>query len=201
MANPYSRNPNAPPSTSSDYNNYRPSVQDLNVPYNRTNVPNSLTPAPGPASRQQSDPYNPYPRTEDVRPYTDTPGYLDNNNNNSNPYPYAATPLGSQKPFQPLHPSPSYQDGYTKPNEPYPYVETNINAPTPPLIPPKRRTLFSRLFNGEQKFAWFCWGISIIQIGVFIGELIKNALVMKTPIQIQPTFNPLIGPSSYVFHL
>jgi hypothetical protein len=197
MANPYSRNTNAPPDGPPDYNNYRPSsVQELNVPYNRTNVPSVLTPSSGPS--QQNDPYNPYLRTDDVtRPYTDTPGYFDNNN----PYPYGNTPTGSQKPFQPLHPSASYQDGYTKPNEAFPYVETNVNAPTPPLVPPKRRTLFSRLFNGEQRFAFFCWTISIIQIGVFIGELIKNAIVMKTPIQIQPTFNPLIGPSSYVLPL
>lgn len=197
MANSYSRNANGPPDGSYDYNNYRPSsVQDLNVPYDRTNVPSALKPPPG--SRQQDDPFNPYLRTEDVtRPYTDTPAYSDNNN----PYPYGNTPLGPQQPFQPLHPSASYQDGYTKPNDPFPYVETNLNAPTPPLVSPKRRTLFSRLFDGEQRFAYFCWTISIIQIGVFIGELIKNAMVMKTPIQIQPTFNPLIGPSSYVLPL
>jgi hypothetical protein len=83
--------------------------------------------------------------------------------------------------------------------DPYVDAEANLNAPTPP--PPKRRSLFSRLFNGDQKFAWFCWIVSIIQIGVFVGELIKNATVMKSPIQIQPTFNPLIGPSSYVVPL
>ena len=84
-----------------------------------------------------------------------------------------------------------------------PYFEQGVAGPAafpppPPPPPATPRTLFSRLFNGDQKYAFFCWIISIIQIGVFIGELIKNAQETKTPIEIQPTFNPLIGPSSEV---
>ena len=187
MANPYPRT-NSPP-RNSDYEAYRPSaVQDLNVPtYGRTD---SNAPVPS----QSTDPYNPYPRTEDTRrPYND---YWSSPNNTIPNTPYSDD-INGGKPFRPLDASQSYQDQYAKPAEPYPYVETNINAPTPPPAPPKQRTLISRLFDGDQRFAYFCWGISIIQIGVFIGELIKNGIVQHTPISIQP-FNPLIGPSSYV---
>src|SRR5579862_3800716 len=183
MANPYTH-----PGT--DYPPYRPpsstNVQDLNVPYynrRQSNIPSTTpTPAPPPHS-QPPETYNAYPRTDDKSAYIDysTP-YT------SNPYP--------QDPSQPIsYQRQSYQDSLGKPAYPDTYAETGGNPPTPP--PPKRRTLFSRIFNGDQKFAFFCWTISIIQIGVFVGELIKNAIVQHTPIQIQPTFNPLIGPSSY----
>jgi hypothetical protein len=90
-------------------------------------------------------------------------------------------------------------DAYGKPAYPDTYGESGVNPPTPP--PPKQKSMFSRLFYGEQRFAYFCWTISIIQVAVFIGELVKNGIVQHTPIEIQPTFNPLIGPSSYVFSL
>jgi len=182
MENPYSRGQDYPP--------YRPptstNIQDLNVPYHNTtgeNAPASLTPSVPPHRQSQAfDSYNPYPRTEDKSP-------LDYAN------PYNQTPYNDD-----LSRPTSYQrqpayDTYGKPV--YPEPEMGVNAPTPP--PPKRRTLFSRLFNGNQKFAYFIYIVSIIQVGVFIGELIKNGIVQHTPIEIQPTFNPLIGPSPYVF--
>lgn len=184
MANPYPRRNLAP--GNSNYEAYRPSpVQDLNVPsYGRTDAPIP------PPHTQYTD--NPYSRTE-AQPYND---YWSSTTNTAPNTPYSDDTNNGVKPFQPLQPSQSNQDQYAKTPEPYPYVETSINAPTPP--PQKPRTLFSRLFNGDQRFAYFCWGISIIQIGVFIGELVKNGIEQHTPIQIQPTFNPLIGPSSYV---
>ncbi|KAI1654506.1 rhomboid-domain-containing protein [Daldinia decipiens] len=39
---------------------------------------------------------------------------------------------------------------------------------------------------------------SIIQIAVFIAELVKAAQLTGSPIQIQPSFNPMIGPSQQV---
>lgn len=39
---------------------------------------------------------------------------------------------------------------------------------------------------------------SIIQIGVFIGELVKAANLTGSPIQTKPSFNPMIGPSPQV---
>lgn len=187
MANPYDRKnteypPYTPPSSNNNNNN-NGNIQDLSVPYyGRQNPPSSLTPVPPPHT-QPLETYNPYPRTEDTKsPFVDYST------------PYTSSPHINEGPTPGSYQRQSY---FGKPTDSYPYGETNINAPTPPP-PPKPRTLFSRMFNGHQRFAWFCWIISVIQIGVFIGELIKNTIVQHTPIQIQPTFNPLIGPSSYV---
>jgi hypothetical protein len=138
--------------------------------------PNSLTPGSYPVSASPlpvaMPPYNPYARTEDVHPYQDSTTYLPTTSQ------YAPRESTSHRP------------------ETFVYPEVGANATTPP--PPKVRSLASRIFDGEQRFAYFCWLISIIQIGVFIGELVRNAMAMKSPIEIQPIFNPLIGPSSYV---
>ncbi|KAH0557076.1 hypothetical protein GP486_005135 [Trichoglossum hirsutum] len=50
----------------------------------------------------------------------------------------------------------------------------------------------------KKTIPWFVYVATAIQIGVFIGELIKNAILTKTPIAIHPQFNPMIGPSPYV---
>ncbi|CAN6632304.1 hypothetical protein TRVA0_013S02212 [Trichomonascus vanleenenianus] len=49
-----------------------------------------------------------------------------------------------------------------------------------------------------KKLPYFCIIISIIQIAVFIAELVKAGVLTGTPIQIKPSFNPMVGPSSYV---
>ncbi|KAK3686650.1 hypothetical protein LTR37_019581 [Vermiconidia calcicola] len=51
-------------------------------------------------------------------------------------------------------------------------------------------------FSGE--ITWVVFILTVVQIFVFIGELIKNGILTGTPIQIQPSFNPMIGPSPYV---
>ncbi|KAF2182009.1 rhomboid-domain-containing protein [Zopfia rhizophila CBS 207.26] len=48
------------------------------------------------------------------------------------------------------------------------------------------------------RVTWVCYVLTVIQIAVFCGELIKNAVLTKTPIQIKPQFNIMIGPSPYV---
>lgn len=40
--------------------------------------------------------------------------------------------------------------------------------------------------------------LSTVQVAVFIAELVKAAQLTGLPIQIQPQFNPMIGPSQYV---
>jgi hypothetical protein len=188
--------PDAPPSQA--YEDYRPSSRH-NLFFE---TDNTITPTRS-RSPRKPDVYNPYPPTpgldEEQQPYT-PPIY--SSKTALNPYDAATS-----QPYPPY--SPAYQDGASpalyqdtppmgKPPADYPFATDAgyVNAPSPP--PPKKRSLFSRLFNGDQRFAYFCWIISIIQVGVFIGELVKNAIAMHTPIEIQPTFNPLIGPSSYV---
>jgi len=190
MAYPFPRQGNSPPQSSA-YDDYRPSSRhDLHIPdYNKRSSASPAAPPRIASPQPPNDPFNPYAQTKYAA--AESP-YKDYDNTGSQSY---FDPNRSEQTFGSSTP---YQEPYAKPNESAPYFEGGYNnALTPP--PPKPRTLFSRLFNGDQRFAYFCWTISVIQIGIFIGELIKNAMVMKTPIEIQPTFNPLIGPSSYVF--
>lgn len=40
--------------------------------------------------------------------------------------------------------------------------------------------------------------MTLIQLIVFLAEIIKNGVLTGTPIEIHPNFNPMIGPSPYV---
>ncbi|KAL1995142.1 hypothetical protein VTN49DRAFT_1329 [Thermomyces lanuginosus] len=53
-------------------------------------------------------------------------------------------------------------------------------------------------FFGGKKFAWFTWLLTFVDIGVFVGELVESARLTKSPIQVHPEFNPMIGPSPQV---
>ena len=179
-----------------DYDEYRPSSRH-DLFYDPPNAPRA-TSSPRPA-----DVYNPRNPTDTT--ITAAP----NDDDHTTPYtppiyssktalnPYDNTNPSSQ-PYAAYGPTPYQDNAYAKPvTQDYPYGEAGYgNAPSPP--PPRKRTLFSRLFNGDQRFAYFCWIVSIVQIAVFVGELVKNALATHSPIEIQPVFNPLIGPSSYV---
>ena len=200
MSYPFPRTGKNGPPFASDYQDYRPSSRhdlfyDNNTklavpsapPHLESPSPISPLEVPYTGSEEPRQPYSDYKTTQ----LSDYPS----KNDLSNPY-IESQP---QPPFQSLRPAQPYQDNYNyaTPNDSLPYIEQGLSAPSPPL-PPKPRTLYSRLFNGDQKFAYFCWIVSLIQIGVFIGELVKNAMAMKTPIEIHPVFNPLLGPSEEV---
>ncbi|WEW61230.1 rhomboid superfamily protein [Emydomyces testavorans] len=55
----------------------------------------------------------------------------------------------------------------------------------------KRRSRFKRI-------PWVVYITSIIQVAVFIAEIVKYAQLTGSPIMIRPQFNPMIGPSPYV---
>jgi len=48
------------------------------------------------------------------------------------------------------------------------------------------------------KITWVVFTLSIIELAVFIAQLVKNGILTGTPIEIKPSFNPMIGPSPYV---
>ncbi|KAJ5894659.1 hypothetical protein N7495_006350 [Penicillium taxi] len=50
----------------------------------------------------------------------------------------------------------------------------------------------------RKKPAWMTWLLTIVQIVVFIVELVKSAQLTGSPIETKPSFNPMIGPSPYV---
>ena len=66
-------------------------------------------------------------------------------------------------------------------------------VPHPTSMDRKKKKGF---FSG--KIPWVVFTLSLIQISVFIAEIIKNSIVTGSPIMIHPQFNPMIGPSTYV---
>lgn len=60
----------------------------------------------------------------------------------------------------------------------------------------RRRKEKDGWFSG--KITWVVYFLSAVELIVFLAEIIKNGVLTKTPIQIHPSFNPMIGPSPYV---
>ncbi|CAM1508365.1 Fc.00g052130.m01.CDS01 [Cosmosporella sp. VM-42] len=55
------------------------------------------------------------------------------------------------------------------------------------------------MFGADKKrIPWIVYFFSLVQIGVFIGEIVRNATLTGSPIMIKPQFNPMIGPSTQV---
>jgi len=54
------------------------------------------------------------------------------------------------------------------------------------------------MLGAGKKIPFVCYTFTVVQIAVFIGELVKNAMLTGSPIMTQPQFNPMIGPSTYV---
>ncbi|PQE21188.1 Rhomboid family protein [Rutstroemia sp. NJR-2017a BVV2] len=53
---------------------------------------------------------------------------------------------------------------------------------------------------GKRKkgIAWVTYTFTFVQVVVFIVEIVKNSTLTGSPIEIHPSFNPMIGPSPYV---
>ncbi|KAK5122069.1 hypothetical protein LTR85_004315 [Meristemomyces frigidus] len=60
----------------------------------------------------------------------------------------------------------------------------------------RRRRSKDGWFKG--KITWVVYVLTVVQLVVFIAELVKNGILTKSPIEIHPSFNPMIGPSPYV---
>ncbi|KAF8421017.1 hypothetical protein EV426DRAFT_225036 [Tirmania nivea] len=86
-----------------------------------------------------------------------------------------------------------------RPSMPSPGQSFSSLPPVESALPPpgdKRRP--PRLPQPVKRRPWFCWILTIIQVSVFIGEIVRNAVLTGSPIAIKPSFNPMIGPSPYV---
>lgn len=97
-------------------------------------------------------------------------------------------------PLQPQHPKadPSTYTPYDPPGlQRQPSDTFPLNPANPEQEPQSRR---SKLAN----IPWVVYILTIIQLAVFIAELIKSAQLTGSPIETHPTFNPMIGPSPYV---
>lgn len=78
----------------------------------------------------------------------------------------------------------------------YPPAPDTQAALGPSPSNPRRRRKKKGFFSGKIPFVTYLF--SIIQIAVFIAEIVKNAKETGSPIMIKPQFNPMIGPSPYV---
>ena len=132
------------------------------------------------------------------------------------PSPYYASGGGGreyeQNPYSdniPLRQHPSKGDSDTVMHDPLPNDPTIIDRRSQyPRSPRQKQGFFRR------KQPWVVYTFTLIQVIVFIAELAKNGkhttsgsllieltylgVLTKTPIEIHPAFNPMIGPSPYV---
>lgn len=179
-------------------------------PYDRTDAP--LPPVPGPNHSTQSispvsSPFDDnhrfdYTSTHNLTqsqthtPHSPMTSYGDTGYHGASPYnnnrPYDST--SHHDPFADQNAIPLRQQG--KLNE----------SPTGYDNDPERR-MYADGYGQEKKkkkgwfsgrVTWICYIFTIVQCGVFVGELIKNGVLTGTPIAIKPRFNIMIGPSPYV---
>lgn len=73
---------------------------------------------------------------------------------------------------------------------------TRYNTDTEGHQPRRRKSRKKGWFKG--RVTWVVYVLTTVQIAVFVGELIRNAVLTGTPIALKPQFNYMIGPSPYV---
>ncbi|RFU30703.1 hypothetical protein B7463_g5596, partial [Scytalidium lignicola] len=80
-------------------------------------------------------------------------------------------------------------------------------AEAPPYLQDTRRNRLSGMggrggiggmFKKKGRIPWVVYTFTLVQVAVFIAEIVKNATLTKSPIEIHPSFNPMIGPSPWV---
>lgn len=64
----------------------------------------------------------------------------------------------------------------------------------------RNRSGFLSFLNTKAKrgMPWMTYTLTAIQCTVFVIELVRNSQLTGSPIEFQPSFNPMIGPSPYV---
>jgi len=80
-------------------------------------------------------------------------------------------------------------------------LAANTEVPSEGVNPHRMRNRLGR--KKKERFLswktpWIVYILTMIQIAVFVAEIIKNANLTHSPIEIHPQFNPMIGPSPYV---
>ncbi|EPS44753.1 hypothetical protein H072_1280 [Dactylellina haptotyla CBS 200.50] len=173
---------------------------DYYNPANRTQnqTPLSAISPPGsnPSPYRNETPYN--PSLDDVRttykPSQDPYSYSPQEDTS---YHGAASAYDNRRYSEniPLSEHPQHMAGAT--HQPaYPMNSATLPQPVPPMREKGRQGFWAR--RRAKKIPFFCYIVSLIDIAVFIAEIVKNAQLTGSPIQTKPTFNPMIGPSPYV---
>jgi len=184
------------PLTSTMYSTHEPPYPSSHVPYDShaqfPRLPN-IMPASYPPADTTQDHDDAAPESP---PYTQSPHYDPRGRRNSygrndgpsqlyNPF---ADPEAI--PLQQQHPKIVAASNVTEPVNTYDGPSHYVPQQN---SPPRRKERFL-----SWKTPWVVYVLTIIQIAVFIAELIKNATLTHSPIEIHPQFNPMIGPSPYV---
>ncbi|KAF1359651.1 rhomboid-domain-containing protein [Lizonia empirigonia] len=140
-------------------------------PFDPTHAP--LPPLPGKQPQQLVEPASPFD-DHSYPPTTHSSGALGG---------YPDTAHGHPDPFADHNAIPLQN----KPGDP----ERLYPAPEK-----RRRHKKEGWFSG--RITWVVYTLTVVQVGVFVGELIKNGILTGSPIETKPSFNVMIGPSPYV---
>lgn len=160
-----------------------PPIPDYELPH-RLGQNNSSS---SPFATPFDDPtYQPYGHPGSEHPYT----------SGGVTRPYAPSPYSEDIPLR-NHPSKQSQD-------PLSYNPHHSGHETAYVVRPDgqqgsshgRRRKRKGFFSG--RVTWVVYFFTLVQIVVFIAEIARNAVLTKSPIEIHPQFNPMIGPSPYV---
>ncbi|KAK6345202.1 hypothetical protein TWF718_007129 [Orbilia javanica] len=173
------------------YDYYNPANRTQNeTPLSATAVSPPTVSNPSPYRNNES-PYN--PSLEDVRT-TYKPSQEPYSSQEDTSYHGAYDTHRTYSENIPLSEHPQHMAGASH----MPAYNSN-NGTLPQPVPPMRDKQHGFWAKKRHRtIPFFCYTVSIIQVAVFIAEIVKNAQLTGSPIQTKPNFNPMIGPSPWV---
>ena len=117
-------------------------------------------------------------RTDDPRHFSDEIPLRENPQRySSDPHQYSSDKKSQKKPI-------------TSPEEAgLPLPAASRSRKKRPREPEKKEPFFSR------KSPWVCYIMTLIQLTVFIAEIVRSSILTGSPIEIHPQVNPMLGPS------
>lgn len=80
------------------------------------------------------------------------------------------------------------------PLPPHPHTNENFETMQQQLEEKKKKKKMKQMLARP----WIVWTLTAIQVVVFLAEFIRMGVLTGSPVQTKPSFNPMIGPSSYV---
>ncbi|KAL8999829.1 MAG: hypothetical protein Q9169_001369 [Polycauliona sp. 2 TL-2023] len=167
-----------------------PPVPDYELPHKLNQKPSS----PSPFTTPFDDPtYRPYGQ-ESQHSLSSEHAYY--GAGGAPPKPYDPSPYSEDIPLQnhpsKQHPAPFAYDHHRQDNE----AAYAARIEGQQRAGHDRRRQKKGWFSG--KIPWVVYTFTVIQVVVFIAEIARNAVLTGSPIEIHPSFNPMIGPSPYV---
>ena len=160
-------------------------------PYSSFNS-NQYSSSPAPSTRYEETSYHPHGRTSSQSLSSGVPYYGAGSGGRD----HDQTPYADDIPLRPQNtkPGPMSPD----PNHQY-FDPLAAESSQDPAVGPRRSRRKKRRqgwFSG--KITWAVYFFTLVDIVVFIAEIARSAALTKSPIEIHPQFNPMIGPSPYV---